>query len=262
MHKIITHDGIFHADDVMSVALMKEFAGESILIERKRNISTEEYQDNKVWILDVGGQLDIDRRNFDHHHDKTVMSTCVLLANYLVDIEWMEQAVYNEMIENLMVISEIDCNGPYAHSGFQFNTLIKSFNSLEDGFEAAVDVCRLWIQTCKKSVAEAEESKRIWDEGERLVGAKVCKKFPIHWKRYKEENFLVYPQAGKWNVISADSEKFPLLDHNNVAVFIHANRFIAVFDTKQEALECVFDSGLAILGKQEIEKINKIKSKF
>jgi hypothetical protein len=56
--------------------------------------------------------------------------------------------------------------------------------------------------------------------------------------------FIIYPQAGKWNLITRDSNVAPLIDNENTATFIHANKFLAVFATKQEALECAFDSTL------------------
>jgi uncharacterized UPF0160 family protein len=260
--KIITHDGIFHADDVMSIALMLEFIRPTLKVERTRNISADEFTNPDIWIVDVGGQYDQVNNNYDHHQDNSLPAACMLVLIELVNLGKIDTVMHEELFDAVYEISDIDCNGPADKNGFQVNTLIKSFNSIEDGFELAVDVCRKYIQSCKANAAKSEESKKIWDAGEKMSNIRVCDAFPIHWKRYKEENFLVYPQAGKWNVISADSEKFPLLDYNNAAVFIHVNRFIAVFNSKQEALECAFDSGLAILGKQKIEKINKIKSKF
>lgn len=241
--KVITHDGIFHADDVMSIALMLEFIRPTLQIERTRNISSDEFSNPDIWIVDVGGQYDQVKNNYDHHQDSTSHAACVLVCKELIERGYMDGVVYEELIDNLLEISDIDCNGPANKNGFQVNTLIKSFNSIEDGFELAVDVCRKYIQSCKANAAKSEESKKIWDDGEKMGNIRICTAFPIHWKRYEQEMFLVYPQAGKWNVITRDSSIAPLVDSGK-ADFMHANKFLAVFKTKLDATSCAKRSSI------------------
>lgn len=242
--KIITHNGIFHADDVMSVALLLEFIRPSIQVERTRNISPDEFINPDIWIVDVGGQYNRGFNNYDHHHDSTLPAACMLVLTELSNQGLINEHMHAELFDNIFEISDIDCNGPADKNGFQVNSLIKSFNSIENGFEIAVDVCRKYIQACKASVAKAEESKAIWDRGEKVSGMiKVCDSFPVHWKRYEEEMFLVYPQDGKWNIITRDSATAPLAD-SPMADFMHANKFLAVFSDKKDAMNCAHRSAI------------------
>jgi uncharacterized UPF0160 family protein len=63
--KIIVHGGIFHADDVFSVALCWMLFGR-IPLERRFPTQTELGSSN-VLVIDTGRMLDRDLMNFDHH---------------------------------------------------------------------------------------------------------------------------------------------------------------------------------------------------
>ncbi len=63
--KVVTHNGKFHADDVFSVALVS-------LLETNKELEIIRTRDEKVfetadWLLDVGGKIDILKKQFDHH---------------------------------------------------------------------------------------------------------------------------------------------------------------------------------------------------
>jgi len=67
--KIITHDGIFHADEVFAIAVLSICYDNDIEIVRTRDekiIRSAKYNEN-IFILDVGGEYDIRRSNYDHH---------------------------------------------------------------------------------------------------------------------------------------------------------------------------------------------------
>jgi uncharacterized UPF0160 family protein len=65
MKKFVTHDGPFHADDVMGAAILQlAFKGEEYEIKRTRNVPTIERADV---VFDVGTEHTPRRRRFDHH---------------------------------------------------------------------------------------------------------------------------------------------------------------------------------------------------
>jgi len=248
IHKIITHNGIFHADDVMATALLLEFIRPTIPVERTRNISADEFANPDVWIVDVGGQYNTELNNYDHHHDASLPSACVLVLKELCFRGHISTVVYDELIDPLMEISHIDCNGPVDRNGFQVNSLIKSFNAFPNGFDMAVQLCRNYILSCKVSAAKSVESRQIWDGGEQIsLFIRACDEFPIHWKRYEEETFLVYPHDGKWNVLTINSEEFPLVSTGK-ETFMHANRFLGVFTTREDAISCAQASAYNAVG--------------
>ncbi len=61
---IVTHNGVFHADDIFSCAILSVLHDGNITIVRTRDpekIASADY------VVDVGGEHDQDRRRFDHH---------------------------------------------------------------------------------------------------------------------------------------------------------------------------------------------------
>lgn len=246
--KIITHNGIFHADDVMCIALLHEFVSSDIPVERKRNISFAEFTNPDVWIVDVGGQYDSHFNNYDHHQDASLPAACMITMLELHNKQKISDEMRDELFDPIWHISDIDCNGTAGKDAFHVNTLIKSFNALENGFDVAVQVCRQYIQSCKITVSKAAESRQIWESGEKIsMYIRACDEFPIHWKRYEEQPFLVYPHDGKWNLLSISSDQFPLAS-NGKETFMHANKFLAVFDSREDAISCAQKSAYNAVG--------------
>ena len=246
--KIIVHDGIFHADDVMAVALLHRFVDAIIPVERTRTISQEDIANPEVWIVDVGGQYNKDLNNYDHHQDRTLPAACMLILLILHERGYINDEMRDELFDPIWHISDIDCNGPAGKDSFHVNALLKSFNALENGFDIALSVCKQYIQACKATVGMAVTSKQIWDEGEKVsLYIRVCNAFPLHWKRYDEQMFLIYPNAGKWTVLTRESEAFPLVKTGKEE-FMHVNRFIATYKTKDDAIQCGQMSAINAVG--------------
>lgn len=67
-HRIITHSGPFHADDVLAVAVLLDLVPDAEVIRtRDRELLEEGRNDPETVLVDVGGSYDVGRRNFDHH---------------------------------------------------------------------------------------------------------------------------------------------------------------------------------------------------
>lgn len=62
--RVATHNGAFHADDVLAVALLRAFVDAEATVLRTRD--PERMADADV-VIDVGGVYDPDARRFDHH---------------------------------------------------------------------------------------------------------------------------------------------------------------------------------------------------
>src|SRR5688500_11478275 len=61
---VATHDGPFHADDVMAFALIRTFVDADAQVVRTRDPARIDAADV---VADVGGVYDRGRRRFDHH---------------------------------------------------------------------------------------------------------------------------------------------------------------------------------------------------
>jgi len=234
--KIITHNGQFHADEVFACALLQNVFGD-IPIERTRDISIDDIHNPDVWILDVNGAFDESLHLFDHHQDVNLESSNMLVLNYLRDEKIINEDLYYKLIGDFKSISHIDCSGFESFNGFQVNTLIKSFNSIENGFEAALKTAENYIMTKVIDCMLIEKSRQLFDDGEAIsFMVKICEDYPIFWKSYNECEFLIAPDSnGRWCVHAKDSKQLPIIP-NGTEEFIHANRFIAVYNSREEAI--------------------------
>lgn len=91
---VVTHNGTFHADEVLSIALLSLVKGAvSVVRTRDEQIINKAKQDANSYVLDVGGEYDPTCLAFDHHQrgfdvlngfgDK--MSTFGLIVEHLKD---------------------------------------------------------------------------------------------------------------------------------------------------------------------------------
>ena len=68
--QVVTHSGIFHADEVFACALLCIAYGQenvSIIRTRDNEVLTKATHDEDVWVVDVGGDFNPSMLNFDHH---------------------------------------------------------------------------------------------------------------------------------------------------------------------------------------------------
>jgi len=71
MKKIITHDGKFHTDEVMSIAIMTlTFPGCGSKVVRTRKVTYEDMTDPEVYVIDVGDDFNPQLNNYDHHQNR------------------------------------------------------------------------------------------------------------------------------------------------------------------------------------------------
>jgi len=267
--RIIIHDGNFHADELFACALLWEAFHSDIPITRTRQITTEEMNDPDVWVLDVGGEYSPLKHNFDHHHNEDLSSTNVLVLNYLFEKEIIEKELYSELKGSFNEISAIDKRGLDTYNGFQVNSFISALNKLPaDAFDTAMEVARAYIMSQRESSKDVKRSRGIWDTGvpfdfdiedQKKPGFIFCIAFPVHWKRYGDYPMLVCPhqtQPGKYQVLSISGDKYPIQPGQN-EVFIHNNRFIAVYTSKEDALSAARTSMFKYYEQQKAKKTNQ-----
>lgn len=260
---VITHDGIFHADEVFAVALLVLYyaqRGKNIEMGRTRDKEAlgKYLKDPNVWVVDVGGQFEPAMKNCDHHQEASLQA-----ANMLVFL-----CIWNEMwstpvavkIENFLEgISDWDTNKDnslieYQNSGYKFQTIsqtIAGFNREPENQEGqimnfsmaltfAVNILQNEIHKAEQEVA----AERIYDNA--IEVTRTCCMFeefcPI-WKSKGEWQYAIMPNPQGWSLNSADSSKYPLPTAEELhyegfnPIFVHTGRFIAVFASLDEAVE-------------------------
>jgi len=252
--KVVVHDGIFHADEVFGVAMLKHFLESEtvkIVVERTRLVEGL-INDDKVILLDVGGQFNPSMLNFDHHQDRNLPASNLLILEHLYVNRLIEEDDYNSLLPLMKNISDFDTNSDEIHnklSGFKSSltnsnvkitsNLISGFNrspkEAEEQFNLAVDFA---INILINELYEGKrriEAERIYDRGI-MIGTNVIEfdSFCMVWKeRTNSPTYAIFPDGDNWKVLTKDSSKYPLPEPNDSTnlVFLHQNKFIAVFDS-------------------------------
>lgn len=243
MRKIITHPGIFHADEVSAIALLLiiEAVPPGVEIAR-REPTLDDLNDPDTIVLDIGGVYNPSLMNFDHHHDASLPSTNLLVLEHFKDV-FPEEVCENLKSRLFNRISDVDRGIEKAES-WEFNALVRGMNGVLS-FESVLDMTKKIIDSIIVGCMEIITTQLIWNDIEKItVGKLTLAYYPdvrylSGWKTIAERDnvqFLVCPsQRGGWSLISIDSTKFPI-PPSQAQTFLHNNRFIAAYETAEEAI--------------------------
>lgn len=234
-NKIITHAGMFHADEVLALATFKFFTGLDLPIERKFSVTQEELQDKSVLILDIGRKLDEEMGNFDHHQSTFENATNLLVLNHFCNDYALIGKLQKHLFKN---VSDVD-RGLVQDSSGSFNSIIRNFNSLENGFELAINVAYEILTAYIKTAEKAIKDEKIWEtlrKENRVVYLED--NHLTDWKELAKKEgilFAISPNLrGGFQIISIDSEKWNI-PVKETQTFRHNSGFMAVYATEEEA---------------------------
>lgn len=168
--EIVTHNGVFHADEVLAVALLKLFTNTAYRVTRTRDPLVIDCADI---VVDVGAKNDVDTLRFDHHQfDKTDpdygLSSAGLVYRYLgIDIGAIAHLV-KEVDDNDVGVAPAPAN--------HFCKIISSFNQedvnnldQEIAFNDAVELAVNYLLNMKRSHELKAEQKKTADNAEITV---------------------------------------------------------------------------------------------
>lgn len=217
MMKIATHDGVFHADEVFALAVLKlyfEKDDTQVEIVRTRDLSIISKCDVAV---DVGGEYDKERMKFDHHQKDKPGKHNNGLPYASFGLVWKDfgdtitsSELVREMVETRLVspIDAIDSgvsistpiyDGVYEFGVGQVMSAISAvFGDDESGlaFERALEVARLVILG---EIAKAEAKI----EGEMKVVEEIQKQ--------KEPDILILDSYVNWEVAVSKCKNIKLV---------------------------------------------------
>ena len=106
MTKIITHSGVAHLDDFLSVCLILYKDTTVDIILRQAEVSEEELKEKTTWKVDISETLDPDIKAFDHHQEGITDCSFSLLLKY-----WGMWERANEVYSWIPTLVEIDTSG-------------------------------------------------------------------------------------------------------------------------------------------------------
>jgi uncharacterized UPF0160 family protein len=270
--KIITHGGLFHGDEIFAIAALELiFSDKKIKIERKFDVLNEELEDNKILVLDIGGQFDRIKRNFDHHQKTIHKIGDTEISHSAFSLVWEEFATrkfsiatYNAILHQLAIpVSGID-NNEIEKKMDSISTAISGFNpswEVTDSQEK-MNCFRKAIDFARTVLSNAIAYQESIEKGENLVCSAVVQDHILilpqfaPWqgairKRPEEILYAMFPgrTVGSWNIqtVSKKESREPIkplpkewLDKlPDGCTFVHKGRFLAAFETQESAFEAV-----------------------
>ncbi len=136
MRKIIVHPGAAHFDDVLAAALiLANHENEEFLIQR-RQPDQAELDDPETYIIDIGGEYNPQKLNFDHHHDSSLPAAFVIAARHF----GLEDLLKNEPWWEFK--SDRDTMGPSrAAKKYEIKRLSHTSAPIEDFFIQKFSAC-------------------------------------------------------------------------------------------------------------------------
>lgn len=239
IYKVVVHPGRFHADETLGCGGVKVFAP-NVIIER-RVPTAEDFADPTVLVMDIGERLDYVLNNVDHHQNGMLPAACVLMLEFLPLTDQEKWVMYFLILDK---VSRCDIGLDNSES-FEYNGLIRAFNTLKGGFEKAVELgenaFRGYLNTARQIIKTSElwVSKIEFDGNVAIYNGKA---FLAHWQMFAKADgidFLIMSAGkrnpGEWQVMAADKDKMPIGVHPS-QTFRHKNAFLAIYPTKEDAI--------------------------
>jgi uncharacterized UPF0160 family protein len=277
---VATHDGPFHADDVMAYALIRTFWDDEADVVRTRD---PQRIARATIAVDVGGIYDPEKLRFDHHQSpyQGPLSSAGMVLDWLATVGRIDPELAGRLRSGVMDYLDAVDNGRTAPKPDVpcFPRIVEALNqparshaAFDQGYRQAAAFAEAWLRglvaehekvlTARIVVKDAME--RATAAGTRLIELPEY----VPWKGVYFENggaehptdYVLHPGTdGTWRVVAIPprpgdfGQKRPLpaawaglSDAELEAVtgvkgsmFCHKNQFIAVFRTREAALEAL-----------------------
>ncbi|MDF1573311.1 MAG: MYG1 family protein [Bacteroidales bacterium] len=251
---VVTHNGIFHADEVFAIALISCIHGKlEVVRTRDKKIIDQAKSDPKIFVIDVGMVSDPRMKCFDHHQQSQSgqeESSVSLVFRYLFDNQATDPVlslVYDRLIRE---INDWDTGKIGKHinsSPVLLPRIISGYNRADDEtqdkqFIKVVNLAREIVRNEFNTSKLLVQGKKIWDRRIRLSESSVIlNEFCPFWRQIQAGKklipYILQPVTGGWAVMSADSDTYPLPEpeESENIIFFHPAKFYALFNTRSEA---------------------------
>ena len=230
---IATHDGNFHADDVLAAAMLRHFVDEDAIIVRTRDVAALAEADV---VFDVGHVFDPARRRFDHHQREYEgnRSSAGMVLDHLEEGGYVDSEIAGRLRAELVdYVDAIDTGKRRSDEGvpcFSMVIGVLNENANEDfdrwfarGVEIARDVVRGLVRSVERAREAADLVRTSMREAEE-AGSKILR-LPryVKWKpAYYAEGgaehitefalFCGNPEKSDWRLLTIAVEEGSLED--------------------------------------------------
>ena len=260
-----THDGCFHADDVIATALLLSL-NPKIKIHRVSTVKKSVKRRKKNIVYDIGfGQYDHhqeNRRINDYGYPYSAFG--LLWEDYGRDLlvkkgfKKVDEAFYKFRESIVSKVDQGDNCGYNDVMGFTENYKIKQFNASwyelkprrknqEKQFEKAVSYATLlfenWLRRLYEQIEMPQKEREIFEKAiEKSEGGVAILKENIPWREFVKNDkkglkiVINKNLRGGYNVLSVDSEALKIKP-NKYLSFVHPSNFMGVAKTRKKAIK-------------------------
>ena len=239
--RYVTHSGMYHADDIMSTALLQLVYGSHEII-RVNSINENEIKDDDI-VFDVGGG------KFDHHQiDSEIRDNGVPYAAFgLLWRQMSPQLGLHPWAADLMdkeFIQQMDMtdNNGQAKCPNTISALVSACFKAGRSFEQVVETIKPMLDDLISTYRDLSEQKRkvdssidedteVFNGGERHFDGRVFEGTSV--------KFVLGPSLRGPGVVlrSLDSLNHPIMDVDGITpLFLHKGRFTATYSNLEDAL--------------------------
>lgn len=244
--KIITHEGVHHADELLAIAFIQHLQGD-LPIERTYTPTEADFNNPEIIILDIGRRLEPELSNFDHHQSGDIPATNLLVLEHFMPGKLNE---FSELLKKHLFgyVDAVDRGHIIERPGKDFsvptfNSIIRNLNNTEDGFDIALQFAKAALRSAIDTVQKEIGSRAHWEKLEKQGGIAIQHDVEhiVGWHELAEKDgvlLLVFPnvrQEGSYRITSRDTNILRIPKHEK-QIFLHANRFTASYPDLESAV--------------------------
>lgn len=264
--KVVTHNGIFHADEVFACATIRNFYPEVKIIRSRNPMLLEAaLEDANTVLVDVGGVFDPERLAFDHHqregapepreNEVPFSSFGLVWRHFKGHVPAFTDFVYDAVDKELVQpIDRVDCGyGERTEGVYSISQAVSGFNGIghdkDEEFHSALDMAQtILYNVMAGAITKQQNQKRLSDriknpihDGKVIVLGdfvpdwqdRIIKESDALYVAYRDVSGewrlqCVPKEAGSFESRKPLPEEWTLKDAKPVKdfVFCHKNRFI------------------------------------
>lgn len=276
--RLATHNGPFHADDVLAAALVRVFVDADATVHRTRNA---EELDAADIVFDVGGVFDPQAGRFDHHQRDYVglRSSAGMVLDWIEAEGKVSPSVAHSLRAQLVdYVDAVDTGARASESGVPcFSMMVGVLveraddSQFDHWYLRAVDMATDIVGAIRMGSERSERDARavraamedaVANQRRVLFFDEYLKWKPAYFEAAGEEHpsdYVLFPGRDDWRVVTIpvaadskyDKRKLPKewagLEGEDLekavgvkgARFCHKNAFIATFTDREAALEAL-----------------------
>ena len=251
VRKIVTHTRPGHTDDILAVGLLSQkYPDAEIVFVHPQSPELEELKErDDVILVDVGGEYNPARKNYDHHQDTEVPSSLMLVLKhefpeYLKAIKslelWRESLEFIDYKDRFGPKKAEEITGINPKGGFILEEIIKEFGDTPEGIRAVgktltnrlektVEILRKFENGLEEVEIEEINGLKVAIDREGIPTGYIVEKFFPDLIIQRNNRDPEHTSVIK-NIEGEKADEIDLTVLSDEAIFVHPTRFLVVLN--------------------------------